>query len=180
MSENGHKPRIERAVELCIYAPLGLALFAHDVLPPLIQQFVMRGRSQVEGIHKRVAEQVGEARTLGQFAVSQGPEQVKRQVEARLGEVRQRGEALGRILGRPDAGNAPRATTTATSPTAPVEAPGPDGSALPIPDYDELSASQVVARLPGLEGAELEAVRDYEAGRRQRKTILSKIDQLSR
>jgi hypothetical protein len=49
---------------------------------------------------------------------------------------------------------------------------------LAIPDYDNLSASQVVPRLAGLSTEELEAVRRYESARRGRKTILNKIAQL--
>lgn len=50
---------------------------------------------------------------------------------------------------------------------------------LAIPGYDALSASQVVERLAGLSGEELDAVRRYEAGHRRRRTILGKIEQLS-
>lgn len=57
---------------------------------------------------------------------------------------------------------------------APAQAP----SELAIPDYDSLSASQVVTRLRGLSDAELEAVRAYEAATRGRKTILNKVQQL--
>ena len=49
---------------------------------------------------------------------------------------------------------------------------------LAIPDYDSLSASHVVNRLPGLTAEELEAVRVYEAANRGRKTILNKVAQL--
>jgi hypothetical protein len=49
---------------------------------------------------------------------------------------------------------------------------------LAIPDYDSLSASHVVTRLPGLTLDELEAVRAYEVAHRGRKTILNKIVQL--
>jgi hypothetical protein len=54
----------------------------------------------------------------------------------------------------------------------------PDVADLAITDYDSLSASQVVTRLPGLTRDELEAVRAYEAVHRGRKTILNKIAQL--
>jgi hypothetical protein len=50
--------------------------------------------------------------------------------------------------------------------------------ALGIPDYDSLSASQVVPRLAGLSQDELEAVRAYETANRGRRTVLSKIAQL--
>lgn len=53
-----------------------------------------------------------------------------------------------------------------------------DAADLAIPDYDNLSASQVVPRLDGLTPAELEAVGRYERGHRQRKTILNRIAQL--
>jgi hypothetical protein len=59
---------------------------------------------------------------------------------------------------------------------------GPNGSgspsALAIPGYDSLSASQVVQRLEGLSPPELEEVRAYEAGHRQRRTILHRVEQL--
>jgi hypothetical protein len=51
-----------------------------------------------------------------------------------------------------------------------------DVTRLPIPDYDELSASQVTSRLAGLSAAELEAVRAYEAANRGRKTVLAAVD----
>jgi hypothetical protein len=72
----------------------------------------------------------------------------------------------------------------ATTPPAPAPAPpsvptsGPEAAELAIPDYDSLSASQVLPRLQGLAGDELEAVRDYEAAHRGRKTILNRIAQL--
>jgi hypothetical protein len=49
---------------------------------------------------------------------------------------------------------------------------------LAIPDYDELSASQVVDRLDGLAPSALDAIRSYETAHRGRATILGKIEQL--
>ena len=49
---------------------------------------------------------------------------------------------------------------------------------LAIADYDELSASQVVDRLDGLERGDLDAIRSHEVAHRARRTILGKIDQL--
>jgi hypothetical protein len=57
--------------------------------------------------------------------------------------------------------------------------PAPLAEALAIPAYDSLSASQVVPRLSNLSPAELEAVREYEAAHRGRKTILNRVAQLS-
>ncbi|HEU5082703.1 MAG TPA: hypothetical protein VFU14_05130 [Acidimicrobiales bacterium] len=67
-----------------------------------------------------------------------------------------------------------KATARKAAEAAPVQAP----TELAIPDYDSLSASQVVTRLRGLSDAELEAVRAYEAATRGRKTILNKVQQL--
>ncbi len=61
-------------------------------------------------------------------------------------------------------------TATATPPVS-----GPE---LAIPDYDLLSASQVVPRLDALAAGELEEVKRHEEAHRRRRTILSKISQL--
>ena len=55
---------------------------------------------------------------------------------------------------------------------------GIDSDSLAIPDYESLSASQVVPRLESLTDDELESIRQYEAANRARRTILSKIAQL--
>jgi len=75
---------------------------------------------------------------------------------------------------------AARATKTARRPSGSPARPAARGSAadLPIRDYDELSASQVVSRLTGLTPAELQAVRAYEEGSRGRRTVLVAIDRL--
>lgn len=187
MTENGQKPTIQRAVEVAVFAPIGFLQFAKDMVPPLIEQFVTRGRSRVEELQEQVENQLGQARILGQFAVSQGSEQVRRQVGSTLNEARERGEQAARVVGI-------RSETDDTTPEPPARteaAPAASGSSgngsrsaadssnLPIPDYDELSASQVVARLSGLSDGDLEAIRDYESSQRRRKTILTKIDQLT-
>ncbi len=53
-----------------------------------------------------------------------------------------------------------------------------EAALLAIPDYDSLSASQVVPRLAGLTTDELEAVRRYETAHRARRTILGRVAQL--
>jgi hypothetical protein len=54
----------------------------------------------------------------------------------------------------------------------------PEAATLPIADYDSLAASQVVPRLASLDVAELEAVGAYERGKRARRTILNRVEQL--
>jgi len=54
----------------------------------------------------------------------------------------------------------------------------PPGAHLAIPDYDTLSASQVVRRLDGLGHRELEAVYRHETATRGRRTIIHRAQQL--
>lgn len=60
----------------------------------------------------------------------------------------------------------------------PLSEPVPDAAELPLQDYDALAASQVVPRLTSLSLAELDAVRRYERGHRNRQTILNRVGQL--
>jgi hypothetical protein len=209
------KSPAERALDLFVYAPLGLALSARDLLPDLVE----KGRKQLTG-------QVNSARFVGQFAVKQGSKQANKAFErARAtaeATLTDRLDAAGVDTGaRNGAAAPPRAArptptaahvaptevppqptqvrptpTPAASPTPaaagpapapePVRAepatpgvPAPLADTLAIPAYDSLSASQVVPRLSSLSPAELEAVREYEAAHRGRKTILNRIAQLS-
>ncbi len=78
-------------------------------------------------------------------------------------------------------GGAAKKASAATASSARNEDAGEDApvqATLAIPDYDGLSASQVVNRLAGLTPEELDAVRSYELATRGRKTILSKVAQL--
>ena len=173
MSEK--KTPIEQALDLFVYAPLGLALVARDELPRLID----KGRQQLTG-------QVTMARMMGEYAVQEGQKRGAKLVE-------QAQERLAGDRGRPatNGSSAAAATAPAAAPTpnppppaaAPPEtvaapAPAPPGVDLAIPGYDTLSASQVVTRLAGLSSDELEAVRAYELATRHRKTILSRVAQL--
>jgi polyhydroxyalkanoate synthesis regulator phasin len=53
-------------------------------------------------------------------------------------------------------------------------------SALPIENYDDLTASQVSKRLSGLQPPELRRVRDYEARHANRKSVLEAVDRALR
>lgn len=186
------KTPVDHALDVFIYAPLGLALEARGLLPKLID----RGRGQVSG-------QVTMARFVGQFAVKQGQSEAGKH----LSRVQEQATIALTDLGllprnEPARSSAPPAAATPEPPPAPVSEnrrrtrsepgpkkrppganrvatdPAPSARTLAIPDYDSLAASQVISRLEGLAGDELEAVRTYESGTRGRKTILSKISQL--
>lgn len=198
---------VDRALDVVVYAPLGVALFARDALPGIAGMFIARGRSEIEQRRKHVEQQVTQAKTIGRFAVRFGAPEVKRRVGDGVATARATAEStLGSLAGTRDAApvaptsrpsrgepavrKAPRDTPAATNghqagaartaePATP-DVPAPPVSELPIPDYDELSASQVVGRLEGLSDTDLETVRAYETAHRNRRTILGKIAQLNR
>ena len=166
------KNPVEQALDVLLYAPVGLVFSARELLPTLVE----KGRAQL-----------GMAKMIGQFAVQQG------QTEANKAFGKAREQALttleqlagfnapsGNGKSRPSNGSAPvsAAIEVEVVDTPAVPTSGPGAALLAIPDYDSLSASQVLPRLQGLEAAELEAVREYESEHRGRKTILNRITQL--
>jgi hypothetical protein len=225
------KAPVEKAVELLVYAPVGMALYVRDMMPSMLGIFVARGKREVQShrtpppppvapppipdeVKRRIDESMGLARV-----VAEGGFGVARDVAGSgIGVARDvAGTALQSFLslrnGDATAGPAPTAAAAETpetpatpatatgpepqaAPPAPAPAPtppapstaasdtsgtatSPSADSLPIPDYDELSASQVVERLDGLDADSLEAIRRYESEHRGRNTILGKIAQLS-
>jgi hypothetical protein len=141
------KTPLDQALDLFVYAPLGLALSARDELPKLAE----RGKQELDG-------RLAVARTVGQFAMGEATR--------RLSPPRS-----GPPIARPDARSGDQ---NGKVKPPPVRQPAPEA----IHGYDALAASQVVQRLAGLSGEELEAVRAYEAATRHRKTILNRVAQL--
>jgi hypothetical protein len=202
------KGPIGQAIDVLVYAPIGLFFEGSTVLQKLVED----GKGHARG-----------ARVFGEFAVKQGRAELGRRLssfEEQAGEVLR---TLGVLpdddatgpgsppppgTGARSAGGPPAARRSATSSSTSTSsstagaggttastgvhgatangngaapAPADDAPAvheLAITDYDSLSASQVVVRLEGLAVDELEAVRAYESAHRGRKTILNKVAQL--
>jgi hypothetical protein len=221
------KQPVEKAVELLVYAPVGMALYVRDMLPSMMGIFVARGKREVQShrtppppptppVPPEVKRRIDESMAVTR-AVAEGGFGVARDVAGSgIGVARDvAGSALMQFLAL-RANGASTIADTATeaaseeqeAPTAPAPAPAPPAAApapapapapaaptpppdaawkadvaaadaLPIPDYDELSASQVVERLDGLDHESLEAIRRYETDHRGRNTILGKIAQLT-
>ena len=171
---------VEHAFELFVYAPIGLLFEGTSLLPELIA----KGR-----------QQVGTARVMGKFFL----EQVQKQASQTASKLQDQTAGVIDFLGdsvtplsadeapAPPATEPPsvRAVATHVATAADAEAEAEPAAAstvsaasLAIPDYDGLSASQVVNRLAGLSPDELASVQAYEAAHRGRKTILSKVAQL--
>jgi hypothetical protein len=148
---------VGRLADVVFYGPLGLALEHRTLLP----QLARRGRRQIALTHM-----------IGRFTVRHG---------------RQRLDGLVSGLAGPDREAADRPAAPTPTTAVPTNGNGPARAAgsgarsadeLAIPQYDSLSAIQVVPRLDGLTHAELTQIRDYETATRSRRTILAKISQL--
>ena len=215
------KPPVEKAVELFVYAPVGMALYVRDMLPSMMGIFVSRGKREVQSHRAPTpASAAGPARPARGEAPHRrvgrhGQGRRRRRLRRRPRRRRQRprgGARRRRVRPRPVPRHArQRHRTRAARSATPAATPRPSrrrarhrpssrrhrprpppilrtprgiprsrqSEALPIPDYDELSASQVVERLEGLDHDSLEAIRRYETDHRGRNTILGKIAQLS-
>jgi hypothetical protein len=192
----------DKALDLFVYAPVGVALYLRDTVPTFLNLFVSRGRSELGQRRQQAQGQVAQAKALGEFAVNFGGPKVREHVEKGIAMARKSAESvLTGVTGEgpvpdlaeeaarrsPDGPSEPVASTPETAASEPpvgeatttAAAAAPDAAALGIPDYDELSASQVVERLDGLQTGELDAVRAYEEAHRARRTILYKIEQLT-
>ena len=204
MSDNG---KTERALDLLVYAPVGVALYLRDTVPTFVNLFVSRGKAELGQRRQQAQDQVAQAKAMGEFAVNFGGPKVREHVEKGIALARKGAESVlggaGDEGGVPDAvedvpspspapaprpdpapansraASRPAGKSTHTSTTTKTAAPAPAATTLVIPDYDELSASQVVERLDGLPASELDAVRAYEEAHRARRTILYKIEQLT-
>jgi pyruvate/2-oxoglutarate dehydrogenase complex dihydrolipoamide acyltransferase (E2) component len=188
--EHAQKGPLRRTLDVCVFAPVGLAVTVVEDLPDL----VAKGR-------RRVELELSNARIVGRFVVTQK----QRDLSERLDDMwRDAGERVSDGGSGGDNGNgvgdtaatpappspaaaaapapAPAASASA-SPPAPAPTPTPDPAAAAIvggalAEYDTLSASQVVRRLESLGPDELRAVQRYEASHRNRRTILNRAGQL--
>jgi hypothetical protein len=196
---------LEAALDLVIYAPVGLLLTAAEEIPKL----AAKGRAQLGG-------QLAMAKIVGQFAVAQGRKELSRRFSpaagpSRLSQPRRSGRPAdtsvpalsvgvdaaiedlpaadqpsggpdGRSDTPPDAdprpASGPAASPRVTSAEQVDGGGAPDAAGLAIPGYDSLAASQVVQRLAGLSADELAAVGAYESSHRARRTILTRVRQL--
>lgn len=185
MTTDEARARIERLIEVAIFAPVGIALTLRDMAPTFINMFVSRGRAEIDRQQHAAERRVKTLRSTGEVALAFGVPMVRDKVAARVdawrGITAPDTSAPPTDSGAVDA-TPPTSVARATPSPAPVAAAngsGPPADDLAIPGYDQLAASQVVERLIGLSGDELGAVRRYEAAHRNRRTILGKIDQLA-
>ncbi len=202
------RQRLERLVEVTVFAPLGLAMTLRDMAPTFVNMFVSRGRAEVDRRQQSGEQRVKTLKSTGEVALAFGVPMIRDKVAGALGrsagaasteaaEAAAVADDTGEVAPRPKGATEPRPETPPSTPSPkPAIALVPDANGtgdrtgdtgdtgpavgdLPIPGYDELSASHVVERLVGLSERELATVRDYEGAHRNRRTILCKIDQLA-
>lgn|GEM_PF-835664 len=197
---------LAQSKELLVYAPIGLVLYLKDTAPSFLKLFAARGRTEVGQRGKSVGEQLDSARSLGTNLALPSIESLKTLTNS-LGKIRQAAEnavsALQLLAGRdsdsPDLKSpepeAPDSKTPdskladsklaksklAKASKAKLSVATPSDSEseqLLIPDYDGLSASQIIALLDGLTPADRAAIAKYESENRHRVKILDQIDHL--
>jgi hypothetical protein len=175
-ASDGRGPRRRSGLlaDLFVYAPIGLASEALETFPHLVS----KGREQVKLV-----------RLVGHVAVEKGQQKVGHVIDQVLspGGSPSPDTDAAPDLAMPDVVDDESAEAIVSDDD--VEQPIvvrhlrsaydlSEAALLAIPDYDSLAASQVIPRLAGLTPPELEAVRQYEAAHRARRTILGRVAQL--
>jgi hypothetical protein len=145
------RPRpLGRLADLFVFAPLGFLLEAPRLLPELAEA----GRRSLLG-----------CRVVGRLRTERAPAGPGRTLRPTPG-------AAAGLADEALVDPAEEVVITVEREEEPAEPP------LPIPGYDQLAASQVIARLPGLSPTELARIEDHETAHRHRRTVLAKIAQL--
>ena len=203
MAEDNDKSPLDRLAEIVVFAPLGAAAMAREMLPEVVQRLVERGREELEqttvGLQNQISvlRDVGEAgarlvrRRLGGERTAAEPTAAAAAVSAEPGAgeaaIRRAQAVAGRTLqeaGRRAAeaeavsGGNGQAEAAQAKHRADVAEARAEAEGLAIPDYESLSAAQVNARLGALTSEELEAVREYEETHRGRRSILARVESL--
>ena len=154
MTGDEARPAVDRVADVVFFGPLGFVLEHRRLLPQMAQ----RGRRQIAF-----------TAMIGRFTVRHGRERVQGLIEGLAGRAPADEPAPAPLVAVPSLPTTDVTTEIASTMSA---------AALAIPQYDSLSAIQVVPRLEGLTDTELTQLRDYEVATRSRRTILAKISQL--
>jgi hypothetical protein len=128
----------------------------------------------------RVRREIVLARFLGKLAVDQGIREVRSRlapdIDPDADAVADAAPAEAPAAVTVDLADEASNAVVVESPPSKFDTPAVDELALA--DYDHLSSAQVVSKLTGLDGGELDAIEAYERAGRHRRTILGKIEQV--
>ncbi|MFZ4518888.1 MAG: hypothetical protein ACOYOP_10890 [Microthrixaceae bacterium] len=155
---------------------LGLPVAVAGEVIAAVPRLLGRTRRQVE-LARRVA---GNLPCAGFLAPRPAPASVPAHEVAPVDVLSVIADPTADEAGAADPNGPAPSEQSATQPddAAPGDAAAPTAEELAVPDYDALSASQVVPRLASLNPEELAAVRAYERAHRNRQTILGRVAQL--
>jgi hypothetical protein len=195
MAEEQKEPNpIDQLVDLFVYAPVGLLYEYEEVFPKLVK----RGKSQVQ-----LARVVGQLALRGRRA-SVDLDDVAGVAGTLLNRaITEFGTMVGlapdqQAAARPDAPPPPAPPPPPPpAPMAEIEATDdaddaddadesdaaedePASRPLPIANYDDLTAREIIPLLDALSDEQRETIRAHEASSRSRKTVLAKLDRLDR
>ncbi len=76
--------RLRRTVEVCVYAPIGVALWVRDLAPNFVNMFVARGRAEVTKHEEQVQRRLKSVRGAGEVALAFGVPAVRDRVRGHL------------------------------------------------------------------------------------------------
>ncbi|MGY6499619.1 MAG: hypothetical protein ACXIVQ_01775 [Acidimicrobiales bacterium] len=196
MTDPSRSP-LDTLLDAVVYAPIGAVFHG----PETVSELAHKGRGQVANARiigtfalQKASVQARDWAESAQAMAADAAVAVARATGAPLAGARtddrrpSAAEPAADTTATDEPPRGPRLTVVAdTDDTGSADAAGsdpsdhadvPDPTALPIPDYDTLSASQVVPRLDDLAEAELAEVERYERAHRGRMTILGRIAQL--
>jgi len=164
---------VDQLVELFVYAPIGL-LYEYD---EVMERLVKRGKSQVQ-----LARVVGQLAVSGRRAAGDANDLADVASTALTRIVADLGSLFGvppSETGSPETGSSRAAEEPPPAP--PAALPEPEGpQSLPIANYDDLKAKEVIPLLDSLSADQRAVIRSHEADGRARKTVLAKLDRLDR
>ncbi len=158
------------AADVFVFAPLGLAIRAGQLLPGAVQS----GRAEY-------AKRAATAQMLGKFIVAQ--QQRKRSIAASAITADRSGKHSGEVSRDAAPQGVPSQTQPVPSNRAPQLVTDPlrvndAHPELPIDGYDTLPARSLLALFDGLSADQLETIRCHELANRRRETVLTRLSQL--
>ena len=171
------KDPIDHLVDLFVYAPIGL-LYEYD---EVMERLVKRGKSQVQ-----IARVIGQLAVSGRRAAGDANDLADVASTAVARVVTDLGSLFGLAPPQQEAASPP----PPREPPPPTDRPAPppvdppalpeavEAPSLPIANYDDLKAKEIIPLLDELSADQRAVIRARELDGRSRKTVLAKLDRL--
>jgi hypothetical protein len=127
--------RVERALEVFVYAPLGVGLWLRDLAPSVIDTVVARGRAEVDRRQEQAQQRITTARSMGQVAIAFGVPRLRRRAEQQLQQARSHADrVVETVVGRtsPNGSNGAAPSSPPATPPMPPPMHAPASDAEPV------------------------------------------------